>query len=246
MRQISLPLFLLPALVSSFAPVGGPQNAVPKAPILPPTNPQIEYRSSLLPHPSQAVSAPSKPIHTQPSQTEEEIRESLARLGWIPLSTIIPDLYATETSQSIEVSGPVQTPAPEQGLAHLYHLWTGEPSNHESKDGQEGEKGSDLELRQIPGVGGGLGPPVTQNPLQVSPITTVYIGTAQVVYTQLFSATLVPFPSASVGSVGLGTLTGQVGVVKTQAANAANGRMKRGMEVGAVIGVAGAVGWGLF
>lgn len=80
-----------------------------------------------------------------------------------------------------------------------------------------------LEIRQ--------GVPVTAAPVavtlipgQVSPITTVQIGYVkdgayvqiQEVYTQTFAPTPDQWPAATQGAIGLGTLTGEVGVVKSK------------------------------
>jgi Killer toxin-resistance protein 1 len=79
-----------------------------------------------------------------------------------------------------------------------------------------------LELRQ--GVAVTAAPPAATIIGQVSPITTVQIGyvkdgqyiQVQVVYTQTFVTPVDQWPSATAGSIGLGTIEGVVGVVKTK------------------------------
>ena len=79
-----------------------------------------------------------------------------------------------------------------------------------------------LELRQNLPVG--AAPATTLAPTQMSPVTTVWSATViggkttnvQVAYTQTFASAPGQGPSPLVGSIGMGTLTGQVGAVKTQ------------------------------
>ena len=95
-----------------------------------------------------------------------------------------------------------------------------------------------------PGVApGGGAPPVPQAPQQASPVTTVYIDGVQVVYTQHFSAVPSQGPTPLAGQVGLGTLTGTVGAVRTdQARNAAGEGRRGGVRMGVVLGIMGMVG----
>ena len=86
-----------------------------------------------------------------------------------------------------------------------------------------------IELRQNGGaVGGGAPGAPALPPNQVSPITTIYIGSVQVIYTQLFSAVPSQGPGPMSGSIGMGTLTGAVGVVKTSEAKNAGSSIKLG------------------
>ena len=89
------------------------------------------------------------------------------------------------------------------------------------------------------GVGGG-GPAQAQpgNPAQLSPITTYEIDGKQFVYTQTFAPTPDPWDPPQTGSVGLGTLTGTVGAVKTAAAERVHvrGRGMGAVGVGVVVG----------
>lgn len=78
----------------------------------------------------------------------------------------------------------------------------------------------DLRKRQQGGVGGGVVPPaqVVAQPTQVPTVTAYDVDGVHVVYTQTFAATPDPWEAPKPGTIGLGTLTGQVGVVKTAAA----------------------------
>lgn len=112
------------------------------------------------------------------------------------------------------------------------------------------------------GVGGAGGVPAAAQPApgaQANPVTTITVNTViggvtkQVpkVYTQTFGAAL-SAPAVSTGSVGMGTLTGRIGVVKT--ANAKSDARRVGgagigmRELGAVLVsgfavLSGAIGW---
>jgi hypothetical protein len=66
--------------------------------------------------------------------------------------------------------------------------------------------------------------PAPLAPGQVSPITTVQVGyvksgtwfQVQQIYTQTFALPLDQWPSATQGAIGLGTIQGEIGVVKTK------------------------------
>ncbi|RMZ88694.1 hypothetical protein DV736_g4080, partial [Chaetothyriales sp. CBS 134916] len=77
-----------------------------------------------------------------------------------------------------------------------------------------------LEERQ----GGVVNGPAAAAPSQVSPVTTYNINSyttggqivpATVVYTQTFADVPDQWPSPSAGTIGLGTITGQVGILRT-------------------------------
>ena len=78
-----------------------------------------------------------------------------------------------------------------------------------------------LEIRQGAVV---TAPPAVAVPGQVSPITTVQIGEikggvyvqVEQVYTQTFALPVDQWPAATQGSIGLGTIQGEIGVVKTK------------------------------
>jgi len=100
----------------------------------------------------------------------------------------------------------------------------------------------ELKVRQV----AGQGEPVAATALtQMPPVTTYYVNEykatgvveVQVVYTQLFSAIPDQWPSATSGEIGLGTIQGTIGVVKskrglpTQEAMLSSGaRMESGIE----------------
>ncbi|MCJ1479415.1 hypothetical protein MMC13_008100 [Lambiella insularis] len=72
-------------------------------------------------------------------------------------------------------------------------------------------------------LGGGAGAAPTPTE-QVSPVTTIFQNGTPVPYTQTFAAVPDQGPSAMSGSIGMGTLTGAVGVVRTdEAKNEGNG-----------------------
>ena len=69
------------------------------------------------------------------------------------------------------------------------------------------------------GVGGGAGPPPDQ-PTQVPSVTEYTISGTAIVYTQKFVPTPDPWEKPKPGTIGLGTLTGSVGAVKTPKSDA--------------------------
>ena len=106
-----------------------------------------------------------------------------------------------------------------------------------------------LELRQNLPVG--AAPATTLAPGQVSPVTTVWMATVingvttnvQVAYTQTFAFAPGQGPSPLAGSIGMGTLTGTVGAVKTQEASGGAGNFQRTIYRSLIaIGLAGLVG----
>ncbi|MCJ1232636.1 hypothetical protein MMC14_000589 [Varicellaria rhodocarpa] len=166
----------------------------------------------------------NRPLPTSVLPTEDllakKIMASMSNFGWAPISTIVP----TETvSLASETAIPSPPNLQEEVLLVVEDsIPAVNESSQQSGDGESNPSNyNHIELRQNPGVGGGAPPAVTQA-VQVSPITTVFIGSVQVVYTQLFSAVPNQAPSPVAGSIGMGTLTGSVGVVKTKAASGAN------------------------
>ena len=97
---------------------------------------------------------------------------------------------------------------------------------------------SKVEQRQAAGVGGGLGQQPAA-PTQLSPITTYNIGGGVVIYTQIFAATPDQWATMGAGTIGLGSITGKVGVVKSSnPAPTIKPEIKFGAVVGAGIGAA--------
>lgn len=100
------------------------------------------------------------------------------------------------------------------------------------------------------------GQPVTTAAVQANAVTTVMENTIvggvskqiPVVYTQKFAGSLTSVEAVQSGSVGMGTLTGSVGVVKSSAAMAGrmgfgNGRMEGWGGMVVVVGAGVVVGW---
>ena len=210
MRLPILSLFL-PVLVQSSTFSNSVQQSPSETPILMGAQPASLPVQNTVPSPTSILS--------MEDLLAKKIMASMSNLGWAPISTIVPTETSSLTSETAIPSPPnsqeevvlVENPIP--GANEILQQSGDDesnPSNH-----------NHIELRQNPGVGGGAPPAVTQA-VQVSPITTVFIGSVQVVYTQLFSAVPDQGPSPVAGSIGMGTLTGSVGVVKTKAASGAN------------------------
>lgn len=83
----------------------------------------------------------------------------------------------------------------------------------------------EFELRQAVGAAGGSAPAATAA-TQMSPVTTYQIhgpggSYIYIPYTQLFTAVPDPWPAPTAGTIGLGTIQGQIGVVKTKSKRSA-------------------------
>lgn len=173
--------------------------------------------------------------------------------GYTAFTTIYPPPSTPPSTSTPQTpSNPIPQPTPEKAPStnenqpppHHLDLRSPNPDPNPNPDPEPNPAPQNAAL-------GGAGPaaarPVVPN--QVSPITTVYIGSVQVVYTQLFAAVPDQGPTAASGTIGLGTLTGQVGVVKTAAAKSAaggrgNGRGGLGVGVGVGVGIGVAMGMG--
>ena len=93
-------------------------------------------------------------------------------------------------------------------------------------------------------LGGGVPAPIP-NPNQVSPVTTVVVNGVPKVYTQTFAGVPDQFPTAVAGTIGLGTLTGTVGAVRTGGAyyhSAGNARVRVGAGLFGACLIAAVVG----
>ncbi|KAL9119486.1 MAG: hypothetical protein Q9187_003962 [Circinaria calcarea] len=165
------------------------------------------------------ISPTSSMVEPQSNTSPEDILRSLDLAGWVPIATIYPTKTPVVESPgtSLVATESAQTTAS-----------TVAEDNH-------------LEIRQqLIGVGGGAPLPAPL-PTQVSPVTTIFIHGIQVVYTQRFSAVPSQGPSALPGKIGLGTLTGSIGVVKTaEASKSGAGRIRSGKNMLSV-GVLGSV-----
>ena len=90
----------------------------------------------------------------------------------------------------------------------------------------------EISPRQQGGVGGGAAAPAP-TPTQLSPVTVYFdfVKSVQVTYTQTFAPTPDPWAAPKAGSIGLGTLTGQVGAVKTAQADAGALKARGGVAI---------------
>jgi len=100
------------------------------------------------------------------------------------------------------------------------------------------EDTSEIDARQN-GVALGGGPGVAPLPVpgQVSPTTIYDVSGLPVTYVQTFVLPLDQGPTASLGSIGMGSLTGKVGVVKTNEASSAAVSVRVGLEMGWLSGL---------
>ena len=100
------------------------------------------------------------------------------------------------------------------------------------------EDTSEIDARQAGvALGGGVGAAPLPTPGQLSPTTIYYVSNLPVTYVQKFVTPLDQGPTASVGSIGMGTLTGAIGVVKTNQAASAAVSLKVSKGAGWVSGV---------
>jgi hypothetical protein len=138
------------------------------------------------------------PMHLYPPPSE------LDNAVWVPLTTI--DLVPTATP-SIPTSQITPAPTPSSEIHALPAL--------------DANIVPELRVRQVTGQGPAVAATAIQ---QVSPVTTVQLfkyvnGVAQqvaVVYTQTFGGVPDQWPAPTVGTIGLGTIQGDVGQVKTK------------------------------
>lgn len=100
------------------------------------------------------------------------------------------------------------------------------------------EDTSEIDARQNGvALGGGAGAAPLPVPGQVSPTTIYDVSGLPVTYVQTFALPLDQGPTASVGSVGMGSLTGTVGVVKTNEASSGGVSVRVGQKMGWLSGV---------
>ncbi|MCJ1417109.1 hypothetical protein MMC32_003448 [Xylographa parallela] len=85
-------------------------------------------------------------------------------------------------------------------------------------------------------LGGGAGAAPLPVPGQLSPLTIYYVSNLPVTYIQTFVTPLEQGPTASVGSVGMGTLTGAIGVVKTNEAASGGVSLRVSRGTGLILG----------
>ena len=94
------------------------------------------------------------------------------------------------------------------------------------------EDTSEIDARQNGvALGGGVAGAAPLPVSQLSPTTIYYVSGVAVTYVQTFVGVPDQGPTASVGTIGMGTLTGAVGVVKTNEAASAGIRIRVGQGV---------------
>ncbi|KIW33869.1 uncharacterized protein PV07_00684 [Cladophialophora immunda] len=139
----------------------------------------------------------------------QPVPSDLDTVHWVPIATLEPISITPYPASSV----PTPTPSPleEENEYHILPL------------GLDANAVPELRVRQVTGQGAAAAAPTAIN--QVSPITTYYINKeiapgqvtqVPVVYTQTF----VPIPdqwsSAGAGTIGLGTISGTVGQVRSK------------------------------
>ncbi|EXJ75045.1 uncharacterized protein A1O5_01741 [Cladophialophora psammophila CBS 110553] len=146
---------------------------------------------------------------------------------WIPIATLAP--LSIIPSPASSVPTPTPSPVKEENDYHILPL------------GLDANAVPELKVRQVTGQGVAAAAPTAIN--QISPITTYYINSevavgvftqVPVVYTQTFAPIPDQWTSAGPGTIGLGTISGTVGQVRskrslpTQAPLAEGHTMKEG------------------
>lgn len=131
----------------------------------------------------------------------------------VPQITSMPSL--TESTSSPQIPS---TSTSFSSTTTVYHAWDGILSSADYVLDEVNEHlHIDLRKRQG-GIAATNAPQATSVVTQMSPVTTYGAdrGWPQVVYTQLFVAVPDQWPSAQAGTIGLGTIQGEIGVVKTK------------------------------
>ncbi|KIY01338.1 uncharacterized protein Z520_02890 [Fonsecaea multimorphosa CBS 102226] len=158
----------------------------------------------------------------------QPLPSDLDTLRWIPIATLEP------ISNTPYPASSVPTPTPSLENKNEYHILP---------LGLDANAVPDLKVRQVTGQGA---PAAASTAIsQVSPITTYYINSViaagevtqvPVVYTQTFVPVPDQWSSAGAGTIGLGTISGTVGQVRskrslpTQAPLAEDNPLKEGSE----------------
>ncbi|KIW98113.1 uncharacterized protein Z519_01697 [Cladophialophora bantiana CBS 173.52] len=128
---------------------------------------------------------------------------------WIPIATLAPLSHIPSPASS--VSTPTPSPLEEENEYHILPL------------GLDANAVPELKVRQVTGQGVAAAAPTAIN--QISPITTYYINSevavgvftqVPVVYTQTFAPIPDQWTSAGPGTIGLGTISGTVGQVRSK------------------------------
>lgn len=142
-------------------------------------------------------------ILAQASSLDTQITAAPSRTEAVP-SHQTPSPFATSTS----LSSPTVSP----------HIWDGFLSSAEYLlDELDEHFHIDLRKRQG-GVAATNAPQATSVPTQMPSVTTYGAdrGWTAVVYTQTFAAVPDQWPSPKAGTIGLGTIQGEIGVIKTK------------------------------
>ena len=149
-------------------------------------------------------------INASTPQQDESLRSSVS---WPPAGPQAPSatVNASIPSPTLAVPEPMLSQGIRQNIPdHLAQFLLSFDKDDPIQDSD------DLRKRQQGGVGGGNGAPPASIPTQLSPVTVYFAGSAQVTYTQTFPPTPIPWAAPSTnGQIGMGTLTGKPGAVKT-------------------------------
>ncbi|MCJ1431262.1 hypothetical protein MMC27_000613 [Xylographa pallens] len=189
--------------------------------------------SILLPSLIQALSSPSVTQHNDPT-TITNTPTSQSTITSIPQPSpptalqpdTTPELPTAPQPQSPNLLFPTKVP------------FGGSVNDFISNLQQPMEDTSEIDARQNGvALGGGAGAAPLPTPGQLSPTTIYYVSNLPVTYVQTFVTPLDQGPTASVGSIGMGTLTGAIGVVKTNEAASGGVSPRVSKEVGWVSGV---------
>ncbi|PGH01251.1 hypothetical protein AJ80_09035 [Polytolypa hystricis UAMH7299] len=133
----------------------------------------------------------------------------------IAISSEDPNLSIITNSPAVEASSPTPSPSSPHSLPSTTYSFSKPPPPPPPPP-------NNLKQREI--INGPAAAQPHPQPTQVSPVMTVTLGEAQLIFTQTFAKVPDQWPSPSKGSIGLGTLKGEVGVRVTKTVD------KRGSE----------------
>jgi hypothetical protein len=152
----------------------------------------------------------------------------------IPAYDLVPAVSPSSDNATLPLLDPQLENIPHQSYEISPHLQDFINQLHKR------DQSNQIEARQAAGgVGGGVAAPKATVPTQVPTVTTFGLSGKQIVYTQLFSDVPEQWPTPSSGKIGLGTITGQIGVVKTNAASVENLRARGAGAAAVGAGVGG-------
>ncbi|OAP57434.1 hypothetical protein AYL99_08172 [Fonsecaea erecta] len=139
----------------------------------------------------------------------QPVPSDLDTVHWVPIATLEP----ISISNTPHPATSVPTPTPSVDTETEYHILP---------LGLDANAVPELKVRQVTGQGAAAAPTAIN---QVSPITTYYVNSmiapgdvtqVPVVYTQTFPPIPDQWPSAAAGTIGLGTIQGTVGQVRSK------------------------------